>query len=257
MKSFLSYLGGKSRLVSRLLPLIPPHETYVEPCAGAAWLFFAREEPSKAEVLNDANSELVTLYRCVQNHLEEFVRCFRWSLVARDEFRRMVDERPHTMTDIQRAVRYYYILRTAFGSKIARPSFGTRVGRPPGLNLLRIEEELSAVHLRLARVYIENLHYAELVRRYDRPGTFFYIDPPYWGCEDDYGKGLFDRSDFSRLSAILSQIEGKFLLSINDVPEVRELFDGFRVKGISTTYTTASRSNSIQARELLVANYDI
>ncbi len=256
MRSFLRYLGGKSRLVGRLTPLIPAHTTYVEPFAGAAWLFFAREEPSKAEVLNDINSELQTLYRVIQNHLEEFIRCFKWSLVAREEFRRLVEERPHTMTDIQRAARYYYLLRLAFGGKAASPQFGVSKTRPPSLNLLRIEEELSAVHLRLSRVYIENLHYAELIKRYDLEGTFFYIDPPYWDCETDYGKGVFGKEDFQRLASLLAGIRGRFLLSINDTPQVRSVFSEFCMREVATKYT-AGPTNNIQARELLFANYDL
>lgn len=256
MKSFLRYLGGKSRLVGRLLPLIPTHTTYVEPFSGAAWLFFAREEPSKAEVLNDINSELQTLYRVIQNHLEEFVRCFKWSLVAREEFRRLVEERPHTMTDIQRAARYYYLLRMAFSGKVSSPSFGVSKTRPPSLNLLRIEEELSAVHLRLSRVYIENLPYTELIKRYDLEETFFYIDPPYWNSETDYGRGVFDKQDFGKLADILSGIKGRFLLSINDTPPVRSIFSMFNMRQISTKYTSGP-TNALQARELLFSNYDL
>lgn len=87
MRSFLSYFGGKSRLVKTLLPLIPPHTGYIEVFSGAAWLLFAKpEEDSKSEIINDINSELVTLYRVVQNHLDEFVRYLRWILMARDQF---------------------------------------------------------------------------------------------------------------------------------------------------------------------------
>lgn len=255
MNSFISYLGGKSKLVARLLPMIPPHATYVEPFAGASWLFFARDEPSKAEVLNDINSELITLYRCVQNHLEEFVRYFRWTLIAREEFGRLIRERPDTLTDIQRAARFYYILRNAFGSKYDSPSFGTRVARPPSLNLLRIEEELSAAHLRLSRVYLENLPYAELIARYDRQDTFFYIDPPYWDCEGMYGSGVFFKSDFARLSSILVGLQGKFLLSINDTPEVREVFKGFAMQEVRTRYSILKKEER-KVGELLVMNYE-
>ena len=88
---------------------------------------------------------------------------------------------------------------------------------PPLFNLLRIEEELSAAHLRLCRVYIVNKPYDDIIRRYNRPATFFYIDPPYYNCENDYGKGIFDRSDFSGLASLLSGISGKFIMSINNV----------------------------------------
>jgi DNA adenine methylase len=194
-KAILSWMGGKARLAERIVPLIPPHRCYCEVFAGAAWLLFRKAE-SKSEVINDINRDLVTLYRVVQNHLDEFVRYFRWVLVSRDEFRRLLDVEPATLTDVQRAARFYYLMKCGFSSKVGSTSFGISTHGPAKLNLLRIEEELSAAHLRLARVYVENRPFGEILELYDRPHTFFYVDPPYYGCEDDYGKGIFARSDF-------------------------------------------------------------
>ncbi|PXX73975.1 Site-specific DNA methylase [Pseudomonas sp. LAMO17WK12:I10] len=72
----IPWMGGKRRLADRLIPLFPPHECYVEVFAGGAALYFMRPQPAPVEVLNDINGDLVTLYRVVQNHLEEFVRQF-------------------------------------------------------------------------------------------------------------------------------------------------------------------------------------
>jgi DNA adenine methylase len=226
MKSFLSYLGGKSLLAGRILPLIPEHTCYCEVFAGAAWLLFKKPE-SEVEIINDINSDLVTLYRVIKHHLEEFIRYLKWLLVSRDEFERFKAETPETLTDIQRAVRFYYLLRNGYSARIPKPTFSISTLKRSNFNLLRIEEELSAVHLRLARVYVENLHYEEVLTRFDRPHTFFYIDPPYYGCEDYYGKGLFSREDFSRLADMLSSLQGRFIMSINDTPEIRELFGSF------------------------------
>ncbi len=82
MKSFLSYLGGKSLLTGKIMPLIPAHVCYCEVFAGAAWLLFKKEE-SEVEILNDINSDLVTLYRVIKNHLDEFIRYLRWILISR------------------------------------------------------------------------------------------------------------------------------------------------------------------------------
>ena len=114
MKSFLSYLGGKSLLAGKILPLVPPHTCYVEAFAGAAWMLFKKDE-SPVEVINDINSDLITLYRIVKLHLDEFIRYLRWLLVSRDEFSRFLAETPETLTDIQRAVRFYYLLRSGYG----------------------------------------------------------------------------------------------------------------------------------------------
>jgi DNA adenine methylase len=254
MKSPLSgYLGGKSRLVRDILARIPAHTCYCEPFAGAAWPLFAKE-PSRVEVLNDINGDLVNLYRIVQCHLEEFVRQFKWILTAREEFERQQRTRPDTLTDIQRAASFYYRLKCSFGGKVTGQVFGTSTTAPPRLNLLRIEEELSGAHLRLARVLIEHRPYAQVIGQYDRPETFFYLDPPYMGTEDAYGKGVFRREDYEALATQLASIRGRFLLSLNDTPEVRGVFGAFRIEGVKTRYS-CGRDNTLRVGEVLVSNY--
>lgn len=247
------WMGGKSLLAQNIIERIPTHKCYVEPFAGAAWVLFRKSE-SKVEVINDINKDVITLYRCLQWHLEEFLRYFKWVLVGRDEFARLKAANPETLTDIQRAARFYYLQQTSYGGRINGPTYGGSVTRPPKLNLLRIEEQLSAVHLRLARVYVECLPYAEILSRYDRADTFFYVDPPYWGCENYYGNGVFSREDFARLAAQLDGIKGKFLLSLNDTPEVRKLFQGFAIEAVQTKYTCSNGKN-VSAGELLISNY--
>lgn len=253
-KSFLSWVGGKALLADKIIPLIPDHKCYCEVFAGAAWLLFKKPE-SKVEVINDINVDLVTLYRVVQHHLEEFIRYFRWVLVSREEFERLKRVDPATLTDIQRAARFYYLIRMRFSSNLNSPSLGVSTHRGPRLNLLRIEEELSAAHLRLAGVYIENLQFEKLIDRYDRAHTFFYVDPPYYGCENHYGKGLFKRSDFGALADRLARLEGRFILSLNDTPEVRKLFARFRIREVLTRYTVGQADKGKQVRELLILNY--
>ncbi len=247
------WLGGKHQLAGRIISRIPEHQCYAEPFAGAGWVFYGKH-PSPVEVINDINKEIVTLYRVVQHHLDEFVRQFRWLLVSRDEYLRRWEENPDSMTDIQRAVRFYYIHQNSFGGKIAGASFGTATTRPPKLNLLRVEEELSAAHLRLSRAYIENLPYADLIRRYDRDTTFFYIDPPYWNCEDYYGKGLFNKGDFAVLATLMAGLKGKAMMSINDTPEIREIFHDFKLEEVSVRYSTG-RNSRPRVTELFITNY--
>lgn len=256
MKGFLPWLGGKSLLAKRIVEQINliPHECYVEPFMGGAHVFF-RREPVKTEVLNDINLELVTLFRILQWHLEEFLRYFKWALVSRDEFDRLKKVDPVTLTDIQRAARFYYLQKTCFGSRTASPAFGTSTTGHPRLNLMRMEEELSQVHLRLARVQIENIDWRECLQRYDRPHTLFYVDPPYWGHENDYGKGIFEREDYQKMAEILRGLQGSFILSLNDVPEVREIFGEFHLLRVTTRYTVGNLSNGGKgAKELLISN---
>jgi len=256
MRSFLSYMGGKSLLTRKIIPMIPEHTCYCEVFVGAAWLLFQKEE-SKVEIINDINADLVTLYRVVKHHLEEFVRYLKWILVSRDEFDRFKAEKPETLTDIQRAVRFYYLLRCGYGAQILNPTISIPAFQPPRMNLLRIEEDLSAAHLRLSRVYIENVDYRRLIERVDKPFTFFYLDPPYYGYENYYGKDIFSQEDFRILAGLLSTIKGKFILPINDLPEVRDIYREFNIHEVNTTYTVAGAHRKKAAKELLITNYDL
>jgi len=256
MNSFLAYMGGKSLLANKIIPKIPEHKCYVEVFAGAAWLLFKKnEEYSDVEIINDINLDLVTLYRVVKHHLEEFIRYFKWILVSRDEFARFRKEDPDTLTDIQKAVRFYYLLKLGYAAKIKDPYFSIATTSKPRLNLLRIEEELSAVHLRLSRVYIENRSYSDIFARFDKPDTFFYVDPPYYGCENYYGDDIFDRNDFTILRDILAKISGSFILSINDVDHIRDLFQDFCIETVKTSYSAGGAHRKKKVNELLIMNY--
>lgn len=254
-KSPLAWVGGKSKLTSTIIPLIPDHKCYVETFAGAAWVLF-RKEPSKVEVVNDINSDLITFYRVLQNHLDEFFRCFEYSVVSREEFNRLKQQDEQTLTDIQRAARFYYLVKNSFGAKISSANFGVAKTSKPRLNFDTMKDELSKVKSRLNRVFIENLPYDQLIKRYDSKDTFFYCDPPYWDCENDYGKGLFGKDDFTKLKETLDQCQGKWLLSINNVDQIRTLFAGYYFKEVETTYSISS-DNQKPVTELLIANYNI
>lgn len=252
-KSFLGWVGGKSQLTSTIIPLIPAHKCYAEVFAGAAWMLF-RKPPSEVEIINDLNRDLTTLYRVVQLHLEEFLRYFKWILVSREEFDRFKVLDPEQMTDIQRAARFFYLIKGGFGSRVTNPSFGIGATQKPRINLLRLEEDLSDAHMRLARVFVDNRPYYEFIERFDKPGTFFYVDPPYWDCENYYGKGMFAKADFERLYALLAACKGQWIVSINDVPEIRKLFKGFNVRPVATSYSVAAGQRT-QVTELLIANF--
>lgn len=259
MKGFIPWLGGKSQLAGQLSTYINAidHKCYVEPFMGAAHVFFAKE-PVNVEVLNDINQDLSTLFRVLQNHLEEFMRFFKWALVSRDVFDRLNKQNPESLTDIQRACRFYYLQKLCFGGKAHGRTFGTSTTSPPRLNLLRIEEELSMVHLRLSRVNIENLPWEKAFEKYDRSHTLFYVDPPYLNCESDYGKGLFDRSDFHSMANILQNLKGDFILSLNDHPETRKIFRNFHIKEVKVQYSINTPGQKKRKfPELIISSMDL
>lgn len=242
--------GGKRRLSPQLYPLFPAHRCYVEPFAGAAAMLFGREKPARVEVINDVNRDLISLYRVVQHHLEEFVRQFKWALVSREMFKWCKLTAPETLTDIQRAARFFYLQQLSFGAKVEGRTFGTATTSPPA-NLLRIEETLSAAHIRLSRVIVECLPWQDCIRRYDRTHTLFFCDPPYWQVAGyDCPFGL---EQYEQLAEILGTCNGRFLLTINDHPEMRRVFSGFEFKPLETTYTIGrSASSKAKIRRELV-----
>lgn len=253
------WLGGKRNLAKRITAILDatPHQLYAEPFVGMGGIFLRRSMRPRSEVINDLGRDIANLFRILQRHYPQFIDCLKFQLTTRAEFERLVATRPETLTDLERAARFLYLQRTAFGGKVSGKNFGVSPDRPARFNLSTLEPMLEDVHARLCGVVIECLPFAEFITRYDREGALFYLDPPYWGCENDYGKAMFERSDFERLAGLLRSIRGKALLSINDVPEIREIFDGMHMAAVEATYTVARRAEGRGKRgELLIGNFD-
>lgn len=249
----IPWIGGKRRLAKNILPMFPAHTCYVEPFAGGAALYFLKH-PSRAEVLNDWNSEIVNLYRVIQNHLEEFVRQFKWALTSREMFEWEQAKDPVTLTDIQQAARFYYLQKLCFGGKVEGQTFGTGTTGGARLNLCRIEEDLSAAHLRLARTQIEHLDWAECVRRYDREHTLFYCDPPYWKTEG-YGNE-FPFEQYQKMAELAKTIQGRMIISIGDHPDIRKVFKGLKMERLEVRYTVGGGAKATPPRgELVYRNW--
>lgn len=240
-RTLFPWPGGKTRLLQHLLPLLSdnPHTCYVEAFAGGAAVLFNRDPPAKVEVLNDTHGELVRLYRVVAHHLDEFMRQFRWALTSREMFRWAQLQNVDTLTDIQRAARFFYLQRLAFGGKAAGQTFGTSSVSPKRINLLRLEEDLSAAHLRLHNVVVEQLPWQDCLARYDRPDTLFLLDPPYWQTEG-YG-GAFGLDEYDALAEVMANLRGRAILTINDHPDMRARFDRFPGKTVGIDYTIGGK----------------
>lgn len=252
------WLGGKRNLASRIIRILDatPHATYAEPFVGMGGIFLRRRMRARAEVINDLGRDIANLFRILQRHYPQFLDVLKFQLTTRAEFLRLVDTNPTTLTDLERAARFLYLQRTAFGGKVSGRNFGVSKDRPARFNLSTLEPMLEDVHSRLSGVVIECLDWAEFIPRYDGPGTLFYLDPPYFGCEDDYGKAMFERTDFERLAACLRAIQGRFIMSLNDVPQVRETFAGLAMAEVKTTYTIApSARRQPERAELLISNF--
>lgn len=247
------WIGGKKLLARRLVERISavPHGLYAEPFVGMGGVFFRRTHRPKVEVINDISADAATLFRVLQRHYQAFLDMLKWQLSSRAEFDRLMKLDPETLTDLERSARFLYLQRLAFGGKVAGRQFGVDYSAGGRFNLTKLVPLLEDVHDRLAGVIIERLPYAEFIARYDRPGTLFLLDPPYWGSEDYYGKGLFSAADYEVLRGLLGQLKGRFIMTLNDRPEVREMFAAFRQEPVDLHYGAGGGQRP--ARELVIS----
>lgn len=255
------YLGGKKNLAKRICAIIDrdTHETYAEPFVGMGGIFLRRTRRPRSEFINDRGREVYTLFRMLQEHYVAFLDLLRFQITTQSNFERLVAVDPETLTDLQRAARFLYLQRLAFGGKISGRNFGVATERPARFNLTTLEPDLEALHTRLSGVTVMNLDYAAFIDRLDRPGTLFYLDPPYYGNEGDYGKDLFSRARFEEMAEQLARLKGRFLLSLNDHPDVRQIFGRFHLTEVRTTYSVGSKKTLEEAErgELIIGNWPV
>lgn len=248
------WIGGKRHLSKRICAILAAndHVAYVEPFVGAGGVFFRRQVRPRVEVINDLSGDVVTFMRVIQRFPDALFGELRWRPANRAEFDRLKETREQDLLDVERAARFVYLQTLAFGGKVDGRNFGTAAEQPHTFSLRRIRPRIERLHDRLQDVVIENLDWLDCIGRYDRSGTLFYLDPPYYLSEGDYGAGMFSRSDFARMAEKLQAIEGRFLLSINDVPEIRELFAWADMEAVETRYSVAGGEHSAPAAELLI-----
>ena len=251
-----AYIGGKRQLAKTLVPMIDgtPHQCYVEPFIGMGGIFFRRRSQPKSEIINDISRDVATLFRILQRHYPQFLDTLKFQITSRTEFERLRSVDPDTLTDLERAARFLYLQRLAFGGEVAGRTFGTKTTGTARFDLTKLVPLLEDVHERLSGVVIERLDWQDAIGRYDRPHTLFYIDPPYWDCESYYGTGVFTKDDFTQMADMLAQIKGRFILSINDAPAIREIFAKFGIREATLTYTAAGNSNAKAVTELIISN---
>lgn len=247
MDSFISWIGGKKALRKKILAQFPQdYKRYIEVFGGAGWMLFAEERRIDLEIYNDIDGRLVNLFRCVKYHPDALQKELEWIYTSRDMF---FDARQDTcgMTDIQRAARFYILIKCSFGTDLR--SFGARKK-----DMEKAVQYLKDVSHRLRNVVIERMDFERLLKVYDRPGALFYLDPPYFGVEEYYKAG-FSTEDHMRLRDALSRIKGKFILSYNDCDEARELYKDYDIVETDRHDNLTAGSSSRRYHELIIKNY--
>lgn len=263
LNSPIRWVGGKSRLRKFILPLIPEHTCYVEPFGGGGWVLFGKK-PSPVEVYNDIDQELVNFFRVLKHRPEELIRSFEWELVSRAEFERLANEDPATLSEVQRAHRFYYLIMAGWGGELDYPRFQTSISDGGHGNRLigalkRLRQRLEPVHDRLRTVIIENLSWEDCIDRYDREKTFMYIDPPYPQNGCNYKHNMQDWEEHRQLAVRLANTKCKWMLSSYDRPEVRDMYDGYDIipiQSYSGMNTEKNGSERVLNEEVLIANFD-
>jgi len=256
VKPLAPYIGGKRQLAKRLIALINSieHTTYAEAFVGMGGVFLRRNHRPKAEIINDWSEDVATFFRVVQHHYVAFLDMLRFQITSRAGFEKLLAQEPSSLTDLQRSARFLYLQRLAFGGKVQGKSFGVVLDGPARFDVTKLGPMIEAVHERLAGVVVERLPWSDFIDRYDRPGTLFYLDPPYYGNEGDYGRGLFDRGQFDQMAEKLRGIRGRFILSLNDHSEVRRIFAGFDFRTERLTYTLPGSGKAKGVGEVIITN---
>lgn len=255
INSFMAWVGGKKALRDEILARFPRnYKRYIEVFGGAGWVLFHKPPGNDFEVFNDFNGNLVNLYRCVREQPEALRNELRYMLNSRLDFEYMKGmlHSQAVLPDVRRDAYYYALIRYSYAAGTS--TFGSQ---PHAMwnNFPLIESAAG----RLQKVVIKNKDCVKLIRQYDRPESFFYCDPPYYNADQYYEAVSSDGFDHAGLADALLGIKGKFLLSYNDCPEIRALYDrpGIVVEGISRLSNIAQRyENGKQYPELLISNYD-
>ena len=254
-------MGGKSIIAKDIVKMMPLHKCYVEVFGGGAWVFFAKPRHKTAgrhnEVYNDINGELVNLFLTVRQDLDAFIKSFEWlPQCSRELFNRFKDEDPRLLNNVQRSTRFFYLIKNSVNANLDQLCYS--IEKPP--KKLIYERFLHQVRARLEKVIIENLPYEDLIPRYDSPDTLFYLDPPYVRQHSDRQRYVyyFRKKDHQALRDILSDLQGKFILSYNDSELVRELYRDFNIGEVEFQYSAQKKFKDKRetARELLITNFN-
>ncbi|MCM1258209.1 MAG: DNA adenine methylase [Roseburia sp.] len=251
MNSFISWIGGKKLLRKKILEVFPEQTTfsrYIEVFGGAGWMLFSSDRHAKLEVYNDVNGNLVNLFRCTKYHPEALQKELEFVLMSREQF---FDAREQmevqSLTDIQKAARFYILIKESFGSDTR--TFGVRPK-----NMANAIEYIQEVSKRLSMVVIENQDFEHILKTYDKKDALFYLDPPYYETEKYY-PDRFMPEDHVRLREALGGIKGKFILSYNDCEYIRDLYNGYNIMQVDRMHNLVQGENKPRFKELLIKNY--
>ena len=260
--SLVPYLGGKQKLVPQLVSMMPQHTAFVEVFGGGASVLLNKPR-SEIEVLNDLDGELVNLFETIRDNPDGFLKRADMLLYSRELFERWQQEftggESSTQDPVERALRFWYVLRCSFGAQAGKGWAFTRAEPRNGpLVLQNALEQIQPIHERLKSVEIDHLDFRRCIENRDAPTTFLFLDPPYLDTEQ-YRVGKFTLDDHKALAELLQNAKGKWLMTVGDHPEVRELYPG-QVKGALDSSLAVEQVIGGERgtyRNLIISNYPL
>ncbi len=249
----LRYPGSKWRLAPWIIRHFAPHDHYVEPYGGGAAVLL-QKPPSRLETYNDLDGEVVRFFRVLRERPDDLVRALELTPWARAEYALAFEPVPegHPDPDLEAARRFFVrSWMSVGGGVVARWRTGWRyLVRPPGHRTVTETwgrlDHLYAVAERLRMVQIEQDDAFEVLRRYDAPGTLFYLDPPYVHATRSKWRGAMYRhemsdDDHARLAEVAHGLEGLVLISGYPSELYRDLYEARGWRRVETTARTNSR----------------
>lgn len=248
---FINWIGGKRLLRKTISELIPNDiGSYIEVFGGGAWVLFYKDRWANLEVYNDIDNDLYNLFTVVKYHAEAFENEFQFMINSRKGFQDMLEFKP--LTDIQKAAKFFFLLQRSYGAKMEQFAYGRNGNSGAAKSQHNIIERIVATSKRLDKVFIENLDFEEIFRRYDCENAFFYLDPPYTKGQ---GYKTVKTKDFEhkRLFNCIKKLKARWLLSYNDDDYIRELYKDYKIIEISRINSLTSKGGVY--KELLIKNY--
>ena len=216
-----------------------------------SWWGYFGKEPSKVEVINDIDKELINLFKTIKYHAPEVERLLEYEFSGRDIFEEYKNYTLEYMTEIHRAIRFLYLITQSFAGKGKVYGYGTT--KKPSQKIF-YKNVLSDIRERLANTYVENLSFEKIIDKYDREHSFFFCDPPYFetaGYDNKFGE-----EEHIILRDKLKILKGKFLLTINDHEKVREWYKGFNIREVEVNYSVSRAAEGRgKYKELIITNY--
>lgn len=262
MKTPISYYGGKQKLASTILQFIPNHTLYCEPFVGGAAVFFAKE-PSQVEVINDTNKALINFYRVVQNDFTSLEKEVRITLHSRNLHRKaqVIYDNPDMFSELKCAWAVWTLATQSFASGLDK-AWGYDLKKGTTSKKIKNKREgfTEDFAIRLQNIQIECTDALRIIKSRDSKDSFFYCDPPYYNSDCGHYDG-YSIEDFENLLKLLSQIEGKFILSSYPSPILKRYTQEFGWTNKSYDFIVSVANSTGKSgknkTEVLTANFDL